>query len=56
MLDTHSHFALIDSIPDPHVCHGCAPVMTDAQLHVCEVLGKVGIRRCQSVYVYVCVL
>ena len=54
MLDTHSYFAHIDSIPDPHVCYECAPVMTDAQL--CEVLGKVGIRRCQSVYMYVCVL
>ena len=54
MIDTQSHFAHIDSILGAHVCHECAPVMTDAQL--CEVLGKVGIRRCQSVYVYVCVL
>ena len=49
MLD--SYFAHIDSVLSAHVCHECVPVMTDAQL--CEVLGKVWIRRCQSVCVYV---
>ena len=54
MLHTHSYFAHIDSIVGAHVSHECVPVMTDEQL--CEVLGKVEIRRCQSVYVYVCIL